>query len=364
MNQTQAINIVNNLKGLIYNHIFIYDDKGRVLASNKACVNPKYLEYGEIVARSNKILVMDEEEFNHKCIVIPVNVDGGLVGIVGLSGDFENVSQYGEMIVKVTELLLRESVYYEHKMKSRENNRFLINKLLLEGVDYKSVVSNAKLLGYEVNNFKFLVIVDVFTMTEREIIQENIINSIENFWVNNELVGTYEENIIILISESDTRIIKDKMKELKRYLEKKHFTQIKIGISNKIEHLEDIRMAYHQASKLLKLSTIKGIDNVYNFEDYALELVFLDISPKIGNSFVKNIFGDLSLQEIDDISRILEVYINNNGSINKTSTELYVHKNTLQYKLNKIKDKTGYNPRKLKELFEIYTALNFYYLNK
>lgn len=50
-------------------------------------------------------------------------------------------------------------------------------------------------------------------------------------------------------------------------------------------------------------------------------------------------------------------YIKNNGSISKTSSDLFIHKNTLQYRLNKVAKMTGYNPRELKSLIVLYLAL-------
>ena len=39
------------------------------------------------------------------------------------------------------------------------------------------------------------------------------------------------------------------------------------------------------------------------------------------------------------------VFSKNNGSIQKCADELFIHKNTLQYRLNKIRDLTGFSPR-------------------
>ena len=48
------------------------------------------------------------------------------------------------------------------------------------------------------------------------------------------------------------------------------------------------------------------------------------------------------------------------GSINAASEKLFIHKNTLQYKLNKIAEKTGYNPRSIRHSSLFYIAIYFY----
>ncbi|MEF3693034.1 MAG: helix-turn-helix domain-containing protein, partial [Acholeplasmataceae bacterium] len=44
---------------------------------------------------------------------------------------------------------------------------------------------------------------------------------------------------------------------------------------------------------------------------------------------------------------LLKVFYKENGSIEKTSEKMFIHKNTLQYRLNKITQITTYDPRKL-----------------
>lgn len=57
---------------------------------------------------------------------------------------------------------------------------------------------------------------------------------------------------------------------------------------------------------------------------------------------------------------MLIVFSKNDGSINLTSKELYIHKNTLQYRLKKIKELTGYDPRKLRDFSILYIATLLY----
>ena len=57
---------------------------------------------------------------------------------------------------------------------------------------------------------------------------------------------------------------------------------------------------------------------------------------------------------------ILRVLYECDGSINQAAEQLYLHKNTLQYKLNRLREKTGYDPRKLSSAPYYYLAIAFY----
>ena len=68
--------------------------------------------------------------------------------------------------------------------------------------------------------------------------------------------------------------------------------------------------------------------------------------PDIGNRFVKETIGKLIAYDTNnqtDYLHILEVFFENECSILHASQALYCHKNTLTYKLNKIREILGYD---------------------
>ena len=55
--------------------------------------------------------------------------------------------------------------------------------------------------------------------------------------------------------------------------------------------------------------------------------------------------------------KLLKTYFANNMSLKETAKQLYLHKNTLQYQLDKIWKTTGYNPRNFKDATVLYVGL-------
>ena len=73
------------------------------------------------------------------------------------------------------------------------------------------------------------------------------------------------------------------------------------------------------------------------------------------------LFDDLTLQLIlssvtQDLN-IIKVYFSEDMSLIRTCDKLYLHKNTLQYKLNRIHKITGLNPRKFQDAVLLYLAV-------
>ncbi|WP_338010409.1 PucR family transcriptional regulator [Bacillus sp. SB47] len=49
-----------------------------------------------------------------------------------------------------------------------------------------------------------------------------------------------------------------------------------------------------------------------------------------------------------------------NGEIGETSSRLFIHRNTLNYRLRKVEIATGCNPKRFDDLFKLYTAITLF----
>jgi carbohydrate diacid regulator len=78
---------------------------------------------------------------------------------------------------------------------------------------------------------------------------------------------------------------------------------------------------------------------------------------------VKNVLQVESKQNLDQIIETLKTFYEANGSITEAAEKLFIHKNTLQYRLKRIKEDTGYDPRILPDATMFYVALTFHLIN-
>ena len=78
----------------------------------------------------------------------------------------------------------------------------------------------------------------------------------------------------------------------------------------------------------------------------------------------KNYFLEKTITRLSEKEKqLLKTYFTNNMSLKETAEELYLHKNTLQYQLDKIWKTTGYNPRNFKEASVLYIGLKLLIFN-
>lgn len=89
------------------------------------------------------------------------------------------------------------------------------------------------------------------------------------------------------------------------------------------------------------------------YDSLDLEILLGSISEDVKTMFLKQTIQVLSEKERE----LLKTYFACNMSLKRTSEQLYLHKNTLQYQLDRIWSESGYNPRKFKEAVVLYMGL-------
>jgi len=129
-----------------------------------------------------------------------------------------------------------------------------------------------------------------------------------------------------------------------------------VGIDGKASNIHD---AYLQADKSWRSAMISQ-ENILAYDQITLELFISEISPTVKAEYVEKIFAGCSYLERRQWIGLLEVYFAANGSIAEASARLYIHKNTLQYKLKKLERLTGYDVRQLRYTSVFYMAMLFF----
>ena len=88
-------------------------------------------------------------------------------------------------------------------------------------------------------------------------------------------------------------------------------------------------------------------------------MLISEIQEHTQEAFIHQIFSGCSEEEIDEFCNLIDSLYRNNGSIMQTAAERFIHKNTVQYKLNHIAEITGYNPRIWRNIPLFYLAILF-----
>lgn len=316
----------------------------------------------------DELVVMDTAQYKGTCTGtnLPLVIDHQIVGVVGITGPYQEAVSYGKIIKKMTEILIQGKERENEKTRNKiARTRFQIEWIcnaqtevseeLKErgkgfGIDITVprrilVISLTEIHGVSTPNANLDGIEDSI---EREILLPNPANTA--FKTSNVLVAT-------LVASSDAKLLSIAENLIKKF-SKPHIA-ISIGID---EACDDSLKMHEQYSKALKAqvsSRQRGGNAITFYSDLDLELLLSDISEKTRQSFMGKVFSGFSEEEIRQSMKTIQVLYEENGSIYKAADRLHEHPNTLQYKLRKVERDTGYDPRKLGDAAVFNLALLF-----
>lgn len=134
-------------------------------------------------------------------------------------------------------------------------------------------------------------------------------------------------------------------------------------IGGKVRSFSDISISYQQALASMRLSKAFGLNNgIHAYKDFMLVKIIEDLP----NSKIKEFLGVLldengkAVFKDKEIVETAEEFLNNNLNISETARILYIHRNTLMYRIDKIEKATGLDIRKFGDAltFRIISVLN------
>lgn len=142
---------------------------------------------------------------------------------------------------------------------------------------------------------------------------------------------------------------------LKHFIEEDLGDQVKVAISEiKDNSSEGFRNSYEEAVIALEIgSYFKIKPEIYIIDNMFLEKAIFNISKEYLNELkvrYKDIFKNFNYELFQTLEEVLAC----NLSLSKASKKLYIHRNTLMYRVDKIKKETGFDIRNFKEATFLY----------
>lgn len=173
-------------------------------------------------------------------------------------------------------------------------------------------------------------------------------NKIKSDFKNMELFPSRENSLYLLLLQTpynynfDDNYLYEKLENYRNILRKTVNLDAIFGLGNKTTEISNIRYCYNEAiqaiqngSKLNNKSFIK-IYNPIESNDL-LRLIPLEHREIFTNNILKTLKNPTD-ENLLGLRETLEVYVNNNCNISKTSDILFIHRNTVSYRLNKCTD--------------------------
>lgn len=323
---------------------------------------------------------------------LPIKISGENVGSFGITGEREEVKGYCYLLKEYIETMLYQEMYIRSQMLHEKDVENLLKEITVMPADESNeqyLRIRGEELGYNLNLPRMVITINFFEKLtkEKEFFHESnekqltqikkisfnreLIRAIKTIFSNVEdIIIPFQKNQLILIPFIDVTYkdfkkrgegpskIKEKCKKIQDLFQKKELDTT-IGLGSISEKNVELRDSLHAARRALHLGEkLNETSRVHYIHDLLLE----NLSTFAINSYSSNYMHFLlcTLDEQTDAKELKDTiccWCESSFSKKKTAEYLYIHRNTLQYRLNKIKKISGIDPNDFRQIMSLYLSI-------
>ncbi|MFV0528618.1 MAG: PucR family transcriptional regulator [Lachnospiraceae bacterium] len=166
-------------------------------------------------------------------------------------------------------------------------------------------------------------------------------------------------NMLLSLQDTNGENLRQGFCEAAEKFRKTFDLQINIGIGQTYEFISKIKTSLYEAEKMIKVAASQT-DHIAFYEDSGLLALFAHIDNEESlKRYYQNILG--KLEEVDHLVNsalcdTLEAFLFHDCMAEDTAKALFIHRNTLRYRLHKIEDILGISLESTKSCVELYNA--------
>jgi carbohydrate diacid regulator len=260
---------------------------------------------------------------------------------VFVQGTDETASRYAN-ILAIT--LSNIKTYYDEKY---DRNNFIKN-VVLDNILPGDIVIKARELHFnaEVSRVAFLIrIVSANDISAYDVIQNLFPDKSKDF------VFNITETDIVLIKEVKSSVESKDLEKLARSiadtLSSEFYTRVNVGIGTIVTGVKELARSFKEAQTALEVGKVFDTDKVIvSYDNLGIARLIYHLPTTLCETFLQEVFKRGSIEALDHETLFtIQRFFENNLNVSETSRKLFVHRNTLVYRLEKIKKLTGLDLR-------------------
>ncbi|WP_340084060.1 helix-turn-helix domain-containing protein [Siminovitchia sp. FSL H7-0308] len=322
-------------------------------------------------------------QFNQTFSLWPINSGSDLLGYlaVGMSGD--KLDDYDKIMIEMARNIcsiqfIKQKLVLDATEQAKEN---FISKLLAEEIENKeSILQYANLFLWDLYNPHRVALLAII-LSETELAGCNLLEQqakksiiwdyIKIFVVEKRkdmLAATFKEQYVFIVpAEKDTQgFWPDFYKDIQEAAKRSGIhCDVLLGVGGKTDNIQGYYVSGEQSRQALNIVQSRFKEKGYAFFE---ELGFYTILHQLENAQATNLFMEHQLGRLEkysegknmDLLHTLRVYLQNNGNAKSTAEELFIHRSSLLYRLEKIEALLGGDLRDAEVRFNLMMAFKLY----
>ena len=326
---------IDELRAITRIDLCVLSLEGQMLAStfSENSPNPDYIrEFANSPADSQVL-----QGYHFFKVYDDQNVEYVLV----TGGGSEDAYMIGKIAVSQIQNLI---IAYKERL---DKNNFIQN-LLLDNLLLVDIYNRAKKLRIDTDVKRVVFMVE--TKYEKD---NSAMETVKSLFASKpkDFITAIDEKSIIIVKELKES---DDFEELNRIartlvdmLNAEAMSQVRVSYGNVIHEIKDVSRSYKEAKMALEVGKIFYSDKiVIPYSNLGIGRLIYQLPIPLCQMFMKEVFGEQLPDTFDDETlTTINKFFENNLNVCETSRQLYVHRNTLVYRLEKLQKSTGLDIR-------------------
>ena len=338
-------NTIEGLKGIARVELCVMDVDGKEVAATMDmgnCSKPA-VEFASSPADSQEI-----QGYQYFKIY-----DEQLEYILVAGGTGEDVYMIGKMVAFQIQNLL---VAY----KERFDKDNFIKNLLLDNLLLVDIYSRSKKLHIQTDVPRVVMIVESAGGKDN-----NVLELARNHFGTNSkdfITAVDESNVIVVkeFAETDTgKEIEKAARTLETALLKEGIREVRIAYGTIVHEIKEVSRSYKEAKMALDVGKIFFDErDIIAYSELGIGRLIYQLPIPLCKMFIREIFGGKSPDDFDEETlTTIYKFFENSLNVSETSRQLFIHRNTLVYRLDKLQKSTGLDLRVFEDAITFKIAL-------
>ena len=248
----------------------------------------------------------------------------------------ESNAKVNEDLLKLAALYIKDQLY---TISSLDDS---ITRLLSGCYNHSDVAVVDQLIKKEEALNLIVISGTDFKSNEKELFE--IINNS----VNAKNITEYHGNLIVLVQEQN---LYDGCSDLQKNILTELFIETVVTIGDVLEKPEQLVELYDNCVEAILLKQSYGInEKLLDYQGMLIYRLITSLDQNLKDKIIARIFSSKFIEFLNsEVELTIEEMFKNNLNLTDTSARLYIHRNTLLYRIDKIHKLTGYDLRKFED---------------
>ncbi|ULT56140.1 helix-turn-helix domain-containing protein [Neobacillus drentensis] len=333
-----AEKVTKEMMKIIPYNINLMDERGMIIGSgDKQRIGSLHKGASKVIEQKSNNEIYTEGDGMRPGVNEPIIINGEIIGVIGITGHPDEVRPFSKLVGATAKLLIEQESINKKAQNDRIKRETFYHELSYRKASYDDeFLQQGKMYG-----------IDLTRKCQAILIKGNLHSKgmMEFFDGFRHFLTIDNSKRVLFITETNS--FKEAVTHL---LVSKEIEKVAIGESEEFaaSSLEQAANAFSVGVK------IRPSEKVYYYNHLKL-FIHLALDNRDYHPSILSALESSGIHQ--ELFHTLQVYMEENGDSNNTANKLKIHRNTLNYRLEKIKNLTGKNPKVILELFELICSI-------